>query len=195
MKKGGVLWVCAVLLVLIVFGLAACGSQTAADPEAPEGPTGEASAPPQSFTWSADSDCSLCHEQEVASSEGTTLTATAHATQGIDCLGCHEAADLEKYHDGVTLDSPSPKLGSVNYLDKFCLKCHESYDALAAKTVGSTAFQAADGTYVNPHATHQGQVACSECHSIHSDSNPINYCYGCHHSKKLECGTCHEIKQ
>ena len=51
-----------------------------------------------------------------------------------------------------------------------CLKCHQSYEALAAKT---------DKYAVNPHYSHLGAVDCVECHQP-DKANPELMCNSCH---------------
>lgn len=51
-----------------------------------------------------------------------------------------------------------------------CLKCHESYAALAKKT---------EKLSPNPHFSHMGAVNCEECHRA-SEQKPVLMCNQCH---------------
>ncbi len=52
-----------------------------------------------------------------------------------------------------------------------CLACHQSYDAVAAKTAK---------TVPNPHDSHRGEVNCTNCHSVKD-------------RPRFECNDCHEL--
>ncbi|MDA8125613.1 MAG: cytochrome c3 family protein [Deltaproteobacteria bacterium] len=87
---------------------------------------------------------------------------------------------------------------------KTCLSCHGPYDKL----------RAAGSNYVWPkgekHSPHmyvrhntKDIPECINCHKVHAmpptpagtaamgKANP-EYCFTCHHTKELTCGTCHE---
>jgi hypothetical protein len=55
---------------------------------------------------------------------------------------------------------------------KDCLMCHQSYDAVAAKTEKMTP---------NPHSSHRGEPNCTNCHSVKAKPH-------------FECNDCHEFK-
>jgi hypothetical protein len=52
-----------------------------------------------------------------------------------------------------------------------CLKCHVSYERVAALTKSK-------GVSPNPHDSHYGEIRCTLCHRVHKDSEL--YCNGCH---------------
>lgn len=75
-----------------------------------------------------------------------------HAAQGISCSDCH------------LTDNPTKKAKMSE-----CLKCHESYEAVASKTASLAP---------NPHKSHQGELKCNLCHKVHSPNTL--YCNSCH---------------
>jgi hypothetical protein len=75
-----------------------------------------------------------------------------HAAASLGCSACHR-------------DAPPPRTPEM----PACLRCHDSYGQLAAKT-------AADRP--NPHASHLGEVPCSACHHVHKESELV--CKSCH---------------
>lgn len=77
-----------------------------------------------------------------------------HGKLGLSCNDCH----------GGKSPQQAPEMQA-------CLKCHKSYETLAART---------KGLKPNPHDSHKGEVACSECHSTHGTS-------------KLSCNECHSF--
>ena len=80
-----------------------------------------------------------------------------HAAKNVTCSSCH----------GERL----PLLDEKPSNDE-CFKCHESYEALAAKTPGK------DHASRNPHESHLGPINCTVCHKAHQPS--VNYCMDCH---------------
>jgi fumarate reductase flavoprotein subunit len=77
--------------------------------------------------------------------------ADRHKAKGVPCEGCHK-------------DTP-PKAVEM----KTCLGCHGDYKALAAKT---------QHVEPNPHASHEGELACGACHHGHKPGE--DYCARCH---------------
>ena len=75
-----------------------------------------------------------------------------HGTLGLSCKDCHEEKEPPEVPSRET-----------------CLKCHQSYAAVAERT---------KKLKPNPHASHDGDVPCAECHSTHGTSRL--YCNGCH---------------
>ena len=81
--------------------------------------------------------------------------------------------------------------------NELCFTCHGSYEALAEKTADGTVLTDKTGTVVNPHAIpangeHNEEPACKNCHKMHGDSDPQEYCRSCHHADVFECYTCHD---
>ena len=81
-----------------------------------------------------------------------------HGRLGLSCADCHG----EKSPPGV------PERET-------CLKCHGSYAAVAKRT---------ENLKPNPHASHDGDVACIQCHSTHG--TPRLYCNGCHNFQNFK---------
>jgi len=149
--------------------------------------------------WTPDVDCAYCHASDSASMQDVALLANAHAQEGLTCLDCHDAADLESLHAQATTDTSA--LTRRNYPDQFCFDCHvanlhPNYQVLAASTANYTV----DGQQVNPHDPHADsellndqRYECYRCHTMHSDSKGLDFCYSCHHTKALvSCAECHE---
>lgn len=147
--------------------------------------------------WSADMDCSMCHQAQHDS-----LTA-AHVGQ--TCLDCHvDTSGLGAVHEGKTAEDKAPtRLKKTDVADAACEACHDSYAVLAEKTVDSTILTDSQGTVVNPHeARDLGpeehlDLTCAECHAEHGDQTveeaAREVCLNCHHDDVYECGTCHTI--
>ena len=75
-----------------------------------------------------------------------------HGKMGLACTACH----------GDKSPPISPETPA-------CLACHKSYEEVAAKTKAMKP---------NPHDSHKGEVACSDCHSTHGTSRLM--CNDCH---------------
>jgi hypothetical protein len=75
-----------------------------------------------------------------------------HGKLGVSCKDCHG-------------DKSPPQVPKR----ETCLTCHKSYAAVAERT---------EKLKPNPHASHDGWVACTDCHSTHGTSRL--YCNGCH---------------
>lgn len=77
-----------------------------------------------------------------------------HGKLGLTCRDCH----------GDKSPQQVPEMTA-------CLKCHKSYEAVAART---------KNLKPNPHESHKGEIACADCHSTHGTS-------------KLSCNDCHSF--
>ena len=91
-------------------------------------------------------------EGKAAAGAAAAFLADRHKAAGIDCSGCHKASPPK--------DAPPMEA---------CLKCHGPYEKLAA---GSEKLEQ------NPHASHLGELECSNCHHGHKPS--VDYCARCH---------------
>lgn len=140
---------------------------------------------------SKDSDCASCHRTYADSMKNDKMLVNRHAVVTRECSSCHREADMLKAHEKVT--QPPPKLfRQRKYPNDMCTACHGTYDKLIEKTKGSEAFKTTQGERINPHKTHVGAVECYNCHKMHKDRPPIEYCYGCHHPRQLNnCKDCH----
>lgn len=70
----------------------------------------------------------------------------------LDCAACHGQA------------SPASRAPTSS-----CINCHGDNAAVATKTAN---------VKPNPHASHEGDLRCTKCHRVHSES--VIYCNECH---------------
>ncbi len=75
-----------------------------------------------------------------------------HGKMGLSCATCHGDKNPPQAPETAT-----------------CLTCHKSYAEVSAKT---------NAIKPNPHDSHKGEVACSDCHSTHGTSRLM--CNDCH---------------
>lgn len=94
----------------------------------------------------------------VASAQGvaTHKLPAAHAKAGVHCFDCHQ--EEKPTHKAVASES--------------CMTCHGDYPAMKALT---------RNVKPNPHDSHQGEIACTECHRQHKP--PVVKCLECHEGK------------
>jgi len=96
--------------------------------------------------------------QGAAPGAGHGFLIDTHLAAGLHCAACH-------------IESPPARPVAM----ATCLGCHGgSYDRLAATTASD---------HPNPHQSHQGDVPCAACHSIHRASE--NFCASCHTDFRL----------
>ncbi len=146
------------------------------------------------FSFSKNSNCSLCHQSYVESMKNDKVLGSRHSDAAKDCFTCHELPALQSVHEKVT-KAPGKLFKQRKYPNDLCLNCHGGYDELVEKTKNSKAFTTDDGKVINPHDTHVGKVECFNCHKMHQDKAPIEYCYSCHHTRDLKnCKDCHTTK-
>jgi len=79
-----------------------------------------------------------------------------HAKSGVHCFDCHQEEKPTK--KAVASDS--------------CMTCHGDYPAMKALT---------KDVKPNPHDSHLGEIACTECHRQHQP--PVVKCLECHEGK------------
>jgi hypothetical protein len=91
-------------------------------------------------------------EKGKATPAKSGFLADRHKGAGIECSGCHKE----------TPPKEEPAMEA-------CLKCHGPYEKLAAK---------GEKLEHNPHASHLGELECSNCHHGHKPS--VDYCARCH---------------
>ena len=157
-------------------------------------------APAAVFSTADAENCSGCHQAYMDSITDPKMLADKHKEAAADCFTCHEKEFLEKKHEGVT-QAPGKVFRQRKYTKEMCMNCHEEYEKLAEKTRDSKAFTTSDGNTINPHdvsplgETHAGKTECFNCHKMHKNRPPIEYCYGCHHPRQLNnCKDCHSKK-
>ena len=135
--------------------------------------------------------CELCHREYVLSMTDGNILGGKHNDATDNCYGCHGLSEIKTAHENV--DRPPGKLfRERNFSSELCLRCHDGYDLLVEETKDNKAYTALNGTTMNPHDTHVGKVECFNCHKMHKNKPPIEYCYGCHHTRELRhCKECH----
>jgi len=116
--------------------------------------------------------CTACHIMKpyYESWQNSSLLANKHSTEGVTCHQCHESSLSIQAEEGlkfVTGDYKTP-LDKREFSKDMCLECH-NFDEVKAKTNF-------DGT--NPHDSHNGELECNTCHSMHQQSNAM--CAECH---------------
>lgn len=135
--------------------------------------------------------CGVCHQAYVDSMGNDTFLGGKHHDATEDCFECHEKNGVVTAHAKVT-GPPGKLFRQRKYPNESCLSCHDGYEDLVENTKHSKALITVDGKVINPHDTHVGKVECFNCHKMHKDKPPIEYCYGCHHTRQLNhCKDCH----
>jgi len=93
----------------------------------------------------------------VSAQEGKAVSLPAHhAKAGVHCFDCHQE------------EKPTKKAVS----SESCMTCHGDYPAMKVTTKDAKP---------NPHDSHLGEVACTECHRQHRP--PVVKCLECHSGK------------
>ena len=203
------------LVVLVCFSLLAlfiawgCGPKTDSgdkpkEPEVVEDPYAE------SFTWSPEASCVVCHKKE-GNLALETESARHISDEGNKCVDCHKASDVQDLHAGKTSKSKTPiRLLKTEILQDTCLAsgCHVKADIIKA-TADSKVLTDKEGTVVNPHDPPENKhhlseynVTCSFCHQQHVEipiaESAMNQCGGltsCHHDQVFRCADyCHTSK-
>jgi hypothetical protein len=199
-KKSLSLWLVASVLAALALLLAdRHDGEAARKPDAKSGKVTAVPAP--AFSSANTGNCAGCHQAYVDSMNDPKMLVSRHREAAGDCFTCHEKGDLEKKHDGVT-SAPGKVFRQRRYPNELCLNCHDGYEKLAEKTKDRNVFKTIDGKVINPHdvpatigGTHAGRTECFNCHKMHKDRAPIEYCFGCHHARQLNnCKDCHSKK-
>lgn len=153
------------------------------------------------FTWTADSDCSICHEsQSLSLTDSSCQISANHADT--QCVECHaDEAGLTQAHKNVAIADTDgcKKLSKTCISQDACIDCHADAGGPDA-TASSTALTDDNGTTVNPHDLPQNSshetITCGNCHTMHSSEqigeSASAACTQCHHQNVYECFTCHE---
>ncbi len=150
------------------------------------------------FTWTAESDCAMCHDKEASSQQDSACTASQHANE--PCVTCHaDEAGLASAHEGAQMGGEgAAALVKTKVDDAVCQSCHDQAE-LATKTADSTVLTDSEGTVVNPHELPENEdhaaTECISCHKMHSTTDisktATRYCKSCHHTDVYSCYTCH----
>ena len=90
------------------------------------------------------------------SEEGKRTLPPHHVKAGVHCFDCH--------HE----EKPTKKAVA----SESCMVCHGDYPAMRALTKDAKP---------NPHDSHLGEIACTECHRQHQP--PVVMCLECHEGK------------
>ncbi len=118
--------------------------------------------------------CTTCHIMQpyYDSYHESTLLANKHAEADLVCHNCHESSIAIQAEEGIkfiTGDYQVP-LEKREFSQDFCLECHDDFET-AIKT-------ATNFTDSNPHDSHNGDLECYVCHSMHQPSEVL--CSQCH---------------
>lgn len=122
--------------------------------------------------------CTACHNMQpyYDSWKDSDLLANSHAAAGVECHDCHESSLPAQAQEGVkyiTGDYKTP-LDKREYPREFCTRCHDFEKVKAATDFDSS----------NPHDSHNGDLECYKCHSMHEKSTLL--CEQCHSSYNFE---------
>ena len=161
----------------------------------------------QILTWTADSECEICHKVEDASLQNADCPqASGHAD--LECVQCHtEESTLKTAHDGVAYnDVPADEATVVTVDPATCQDpaCHGTLEEMAVKTADLDTFKDEKGKVQDPHEYESNeqhdahQPVCTDCHKIHSEElqkDAMMWCAQCHHKGVFQCGTCHELRE
>lgn len=120
--------------------------------------------------------CHIIKPYEAGVNDGNNLV-SAHAAAGLVCSDCHDRdAETVKQENSVYKSGKyEDPLSEREYDADFCLRCHESYEAVAKRSAGLK-----EKLGRNPHESHLGEIDCSQCHKMHRRSKFI--CSECHKS-------------
>ena len=136
----------------------------------------------------------LAYQHGHITGKGADTLRDGVADKNNACLDCHPASTGEQIKEvGMTIDGDytidtDGKLviedGHYNADKEFCLQCHD-YDKVIQATANYNGgkHDGASGTF-NPHASHQGDLECGTCHSVHGTSKL--YCTSCHNAEVPE---------
>ncbi len=118
--------------------------------------------------------CTTCHIMQpyYDSYHGSDLLANKHAEADLVCHDCHESSISIQAEEGwafITGNYTIP-LEKLEVSRDFCLECHDDFDT-AVKA--ATNFEES-----NPHDSHNGEMECNVCHSMHQPSEVL--CSQCH---------------
>lgn len=134
------------------------------------------------------------------------MMAVTHRAAGLSCLKCHEPQLAEQISEGinwvggnyeVVTNAAGQKVPTERTLadlteargipsEQFCLNsgCHVNDDG-SAMTVDDLRAKT-EGHGYNPHAWHNGDMECGDCHKAHATS--VNQCTECHAEAEVPAG-------
>ncbi len=120
--------------------------------------------------------------------DGSNTVAAGTLKEGVKdssmtCLTCHTPKMDEQMTEAIswvggnyTVDQDgAPVIETPSYVanKEFCTQCHD-YE----KVIAATENYWGEDEPANPHASHQGELDCSSCHSVHGTSALM--CSSCH---------------
>lgn len=154
----------------------------------------------------------MCHNtmgSYLETYEQSNFLVHEHAQVDVACLDCHEAelsTQLEELQAQISGAYRQP-FAKMETDDAFCLRegCH-TRDQIVAATSDYTAgndtkvnpheitFSPEYGKTESPHSVPGSTIPCATCHTMHRESQGIDYCYDtCHHTKTFDaCYGCHD---
>jgi predicted CXXCH cytochrome family protein len=184
-KQSGVLYVCILALTLVLSGCAAAPTATPV-PATLRAPTATTTA-----------------TQVPTATPPPTAVPTAAPTQPPTATPTKAATAVP-----ATLTAPAAPTAPAN-VTATCLACHGPYDKLMAATATYAGWSNGEVTSPHRYEPHLSKAAkdipeCTNCHRQHpvpptaSDIAALpkpdpSWCYGCHHMRVLQCGTCHPV--
>jgi hypothetical protein len=127
--------------------------------------------------------CAGCHVMApyYSSWKQSPFTAHTHAKLGLKCQDCHTRTVRDGLRELVSNATGSFDVPLEDHPPgrETCLRCHGSYQILAARTqnlLGPDGFALGR----NPHDSHWGPIDCGICHKMHKPSQ--DFCSECHGS-------------
>lgn len=180
-----------VLIFTLFLSLSGCAS--APTPTLVPPPTATASIPP------------LPTATIAPSATPTKLPATATTAPSVTATKPTIAATVAPTQAAVTNPATQPTTTTAAVGKDVCLGCHGPFDKLVSATAN---YVWPNGDKQSPHryVPHDSTevLECSNCHKPHplppsasdiaamANPNP-KWCYSCHHTGTLTCGTCHPV--
>jgi DnaJ-class molecular chaperone len=100
-------------------------------------------------------------EQSIKDPANSTHLANFHHQKQMSCTTCHGSELI-----------PDANATAINGQ---CIACHGGFERVATTHKGPP--------WLNPHASHLGNVACTACHAAHQEAKA--YCTNCHTNFKM----------
>jgi fumarate reductase flavoprotein subunit len=124
--------------------------------------------------------CATCHlmQDHVDSYLTSSNLDHVHAEAGVECKQCHfDYSVADEIVSGINYVTGNYEIRSAtdarlprrDFGNELCLKCHVSQLNVAMQT---------DYLEFNPHASHEEDLECSDCHISHGKQ--LDKCGGCH---------------
>lgn len=127
--------------------------------------------------------CAGCHTMTPYYNtwKSSSFTAHTHEQLGLTCQECHTRTVRDGWREILSTATHSfdVPLKDNKPRTETCLRCHGSYEIVAARTqklIGRDGFALGR----NPHDSHWGALDCGICHKMHKPS--VDFCSRCHGS-------------